>query len=111
MRTVTYTFTQLNEFYSNNLSKVCSSAVAKYNACEFNTVIKDQNTCFRLSYFNQFQLDKTKQIYAWLFFDQVARNDVHSHCQATQNSFTLTKEQFTAGFQFSFGSLWAPSGK
>lgn len=105
MRGVTYTFTQLNAWYESSISKVCSSAASKYSSCESNTVIKDQNTCFRLSYFNQFQLDRTQQLYAWLYFDQAARDDVFSQCQSSQNNWALTNEQFTAGFQFAFGNL------
>ena len=52
MRTVTYSFMQINSYWMNSLNNVCTNAAAQYFSCTGNTIITDISTCFRLTFFN-----------------------------------------------------------
>jgi hypothetical protein len=54
MRSVTFTFDALNNFWENDLDNTCHDAMTAYKQCASNTVITNANQCFRLTYFNTF---------------------------------------------------------
>lgn len=106
MRSVGFTFTQLNEYWEDDLSNVCSDAQTKFNSCKTNSVISSQNTCFYLSYYNAFQLHGDTKFYGFLYFDSSALAKAYSYCSSKYtSSFSLTSAQFTTGFQFPFGTI------
>ena len=71
-RGVSFTFTELNEFWDFSAVTSCSDAQNTLSSCNANTVITDLNTCLRLTYFNTFQLASDTFIYGWLSYDMVA---------------------------------------
>jgi len=104
MRSLSYNFIEVNDYWTSNLNGICADVVEEAQSCE-NSIIADDNTCLRLTFYNQCQLKGVKKFYGFLYFDQVAQSAAYNHCKSTSQSFNLTSEQFTASFQFAFGSL------
>jgi len=83
---------------------MCVDAQTSYTQCLSNTVITDIDICFRLTFYNTFQLATDTVIYAWLYFDSASEQFIYSKCSELSN-FNLTQDQFTAGQQFPFEKL------
>ena len=84
----------------------CTDALIQYRTCESNSVITNQETCFRMNYWNTFQLDKNQYAYAFLYFDSSARSTLFNQCVAQVSNFNLSETQFSQGFQFNFGRIF-----
>ena len=105
MRSVTYSFDALNNFWEDQLDDTCADAMKAYKQCASNTVITNAGQCFRLTYFNTFQMEQTTYAYAWMYFDKVAASKVYSYCSQAVKNWNISSTSFTAGLQFAFGSV------
>jgi len=94
----------MNGFWKNDLDETCYDAVAAYKQCTTNTVITNNDQCYRMSYFNKFQLAQNNYAYGWLYFDQTARDKLYNYCSKSLSSWKISSSKWNAGFQFAFGT-------
>ena len=104
-RGVTFTLAQVKEYFNSTALEVCTDYTDVLSSCSTNSVINDLATCLRLSLFNKFQMAQETVIYGWLSYDVVARNTLFGRCQAENDSFNGTSEQFSSGFTFDFPNI------
>jgi len=105
MRSVSYTFDAMNSFWENDLDNTCTDAMNAYAQCASNTIITNANQCFRLTYFNTFQMEQTTYAYAWMYFDSLAAQKVFGYCSQKVSNWNISYTSFQASLQFAFGTI------
>jgi hypothetical protein len=63
---VLFNLTTVNEWWNATLPSKCSVIQSSFEGCSSDA---SPDQCFRMDLYNQFQMDDTKDIYAWLSFD------------------------------------------
>jgi len=103
MRKVVYQFDSMNEFWEDDLDDMCKRAHKAHTGCQTNTVITNNDQCFRLSLYNHFQMTKNQWAYGWLSYDNVANKKFYDHCKATVSGWKATYNNLQEGLKFNFG--------